>query len=55
MRILPSLVLGMTRDSTKSEISRAYRALAKKYHPDRFRGEVEKEEAAEKFKIIATA
>lgn len=27
-------VLGVTRDSTKAEISRSYRPLAKKYHPD---------------------
>lgn len=49
------LVLGVTRESTKYEISKAYRQLAKKYHPDRYREEDQKAEAAEKFKTIATA
>ncbi|CAG9562360.1 unnamed protein product [Danaus chrysippus] len=48
-------VLGVTREATKSEISKNYRQLAKKYHPDKHRGEQEKKEAEEKFKEIATA
>ncbi|KAG7273904.1 hypothetical protein CRUP_009160 [Coryphaenoides rupestris] len=30
-------VLGVERDATKPEIARAYRQLARRYHPDRFR------------------
>ncbi|XP_050348448.1 dnaJ homolog subfamily C member 25 homolog [Nymphalis io] len=48
-------VLGVTREATKNEIGRAYRQLAKRFHPDLHRGEKEKKEAEEKFKQIATA
>lgn len=54
-------VLGVTRESVKSEIARAYRQLARKYHPDRFRdGDPElagetNESAKEKFLLVATA
>ena len=47
-------VLEVTRDTPKAEISKAYRRLAKKHHPDKHQGKA-KEEASEKFKIIATA
>ncbi|XP_062339916.1 dnaJ homolog subfamily C member 25 [Osmerus eperlanus] len=54
-------VLSVGRQSTKSEIARAYRQLARKYHPDRFRvgdpslaGET-RESAHQKFLLIATA
>lgn len=54
-------VLGVTRESTKAEIARAYRQLARRYHPDRFRpeepgleGETQ-ESAKKKFLLIATA
>ncbi|KAM6985898.1 dnaJ homolog subfamily C member 25 [Aplochiton taeniatus] len=54
-------VLSVGREATKSEIARAYRQLARKYHPDRFRvgdaslaGET-KESAHQKFLLIATA
>ena len=49
------IVLGMTRDSQKSEISKAYRKLAGKWHPDRFRSQEEKESAEKKFLQIAAA
>ncbi|XP_041979812.1 dnaJ homolog subfamily C member 25 homolog [Aricia agestis] len=48
-------VLQVTRESTKNEIGKSYRQLAKKFHPDLHRGEKEKKEAEEKFKEIATA
>lgn len=54
-------VLGVTREVTKAEIARAYRQLARRYHPDRFRpgepgseGETN-ESAQKKFLLIATA
>ena len=48
-------VLGVTRDNTKSEIAKAYRLLARKYHPDLHRTEEAKKEAETQFKLIATA
>lgn len=48
-------VLGVTRESTKSEISKAYRALAKKHHPDKARSNEDKAVAEEVFKRIANA
>lgn len=48
-------VLGMTRESSTQEISRAYRALARKWHPDLHRGEAAKAAATEKFQLIAAA
>ncbi|HEC82465.1 MAG TPA: hypothetical protein ENI53_01085 [Thermoplasmatales archaeon] len=44
-------ILGVSRDSTKDEIKRAYRNLALKYHPDRNNDK----ESEEKFKEIAEA
>ncbi|ESO02691.1 hypothetical protein HELRODRAFT_188809 [Helobdella robusta] len=46
-------LLGLTRDSPKSDISKAYRNLAKKWHPDRHKKD--KDEAASMFQKIATA
>ena len=48
-------VLGITRDSPKSDISKSYRKLAKKWHPDRFRRQEEKEAGQKKFLQIAAA
>lgn len=49
-------VLGVTREASKAEIARAYRQLARRYHPDRYRPEEPGDEAsAEKFLLIATA
>ncbi|MCS7166561.1 MAG: molecular chaperone DnaJ [Gemmatales bacterium] len=45
-------VLGVRRNATEEEIKRAYRELAKRYHPDRNPGD---EEAAEKFKEVTEA
>lgn len=54
-------VLGVTREATKAEIARAYRQLARRYHPDRFRPgepgmeEETKESAHKKFLLVVTA
>lgn len=44
--------LGVSRNATSAEIKKAYRALAKKYHPDKTNGDKSGEE---KFKIISEA
>ncbi|RWS17723.1 dnaJ subfamily C member 25 homolog-like protein [Dinothrombium tinctorium] len=48
-------LLGVTRDSSKDEITKAYRKLARRYHPDVHRGEEAKKIASEKFTLIASA
>ena len=52
-------VLGVTRDSSKSEISKIYRSMARKYHPDfmKSQGNTQEEidEGTELFMKIATA
>ncbi|MCS7016182.1 MAG: molecular chaperone DnaJ [Gemmatales bacterium] len=45
-------VLGVARNATEEEIKRAFRELAKRYHPDRNPGD---EEAAKKFKEVSEA
>ena len=48
-------VLGVTRESPRAEISKSYRKLAGKWHPDRFQKREEKEEAEKTFLKIAAA
>lgn len=49
-------VLSVTRQSTRSEIAKSYRQLARKYHPDLQRGDAEaKAESEENFKRVANA
>ena len=46
--------IGVNEQSTKEEVKKAYRELAKKYHPDKFMNATEKEklESERKFKEI---
>ena len=46
-------ILGVSKDATEAEIKKAYRRLAKQYHPDVYKGD--KKEAEEKFKEISEA
>ena len=48
----PYQVLGLTKGASTAEIKKAYRTLAKKYHPDTSKGD---DEAAQKFAEISTA
>ncbi|KAF4527268.1 hypothetical protein B566_EDAN006987 [Ephemera danica] len=48
-------VLETNRDASKNEISKSYRQLARKFHPDMHHDPISKKEAEEKFKQIATA
>ena len=45
-------VLGVSKNATEDEIKKAYRVLAKKYHPDMNSGDAS---AAEKFKEASEA
>lgn len=48
-------VLNVTRESTKSEVAKSYRLMARKFHPDMHRGDEAKQEAEIQFKRVATA
>ncbi len=51
----PYEVLGVSKDATPEEIKKAYRTLAKKYHPDNYVNNPLADLAAEKFKEINEA
>ena len=55
MNTNPYEVLGEHEDATDEEIKEAYRALARKYHPDKYIDEGLKEMATEKMKTINEA
>lgn len=42
-------VLGLTRDASETEVKKAFRALARQYHPDKNKAD----DAEEKFREIA--
>lgn len=48
-------VLNVTRETPVADIKKAYRKLARVFHPDKHRDELAKQEAGEKFKEISTA
>merc|ERR1712154_18489 len=48
-------ILGVTRESTKNEVQKSYRKLAKKWHPDRHKTEADKEKATKMFQKLANA
>lgn len=51
----PYMTLGVSRDATDEEIKKAYRTLARKYHPDNYAGSDLADVAEEKMKEINEA
>ncbi len=51
----PYRILGISPDATDEEVKKAYRRLAKKYHPDRYQNSPLADEASEKMKEINSA
>ena len=51
----PYKVLGVSRDATDDEIKKAYRAMARKYHPDNYMNTPQSSLAEEKMKEINEA
>ena len=51
----PYKILGVDRDASDETLKRAFRSLAKKWHPDLFHTDEEKAEAEEKFKTLNAA
>tara|TARA_B100000214_G_scaffold274342_1_gene204497 strand:- start:9197 stop:9799 length:603 start_codon:yes stop_codon:yes gene_type:complete len=54
MNIDPYEILGVSRDSTDSEIKKAYRKLAAKHHPDRGGSEQQFKKINEAYSLIST-
>ena len=48
-------ILDITREANKQEITKAYRSLAKKYHPDMAKTDADIEIFTEKFRALANA
>lgn len=48
-------VLGISRDASEREIKKAYRKMTKLYHPDKYRGDLSKEEVEKKMASINEA
>jgi DnaJ family protein C protein 3 len=48
-------VLGVSRDANEREIKKAYRKMTKKYHPDKYRGELSPEDIQKKMSSINEA
>ncbi len=48
-------VLNIKQDATIEEIKKAYKTLAKQYHPDKYKSEEEKKKAEKQFNVIKKA